>query len=117
MKTTVKVLIAAAITSVAATFSTGASAESLFELHQQHMAQLHHFLFGHGGPNVAINIGPAYQPAPYYQAPVYAAPPVAYVEPYGSYYGGPRGYARHERFDRFDGHRNFDRRDGRDFHR
>jgi len=70
------------------------------------------FLFGHGGPNVAINVGPAYQPAPYYQAP-----PV-YVEPYGyGAYRGPRGYERHERFDRYDGHRNFDRRDDRDFRR
>ena len=116
MKTSVKVLIAAAVTAVAATFSTGASAESLFELHQQHMAQLHHFLFGHGGPSVAINVGPGYAPAPYYQAPVYAAPPVAYVEPYG-YYGGARGYDRHGHFDRHDGRRDFDRRDGRDFRR
>ena len=110
MKTTVKVLIAAAVTSVAATFSTGASAQSLIELHEQHKAQLLNFLFGHGGPNVAINVGPAYQPAPYYQAP-----PV-YVQPYGGYgdYRGPRGYT-YERRDHYRGHdgrRDYGHREG-----
>lgn len=122
MKTTVKILIAAAVTSVAATFSTGASAQSLFELHEQHKAQLFNFLFGHHGPNVAINVGPGYQPGyqptyqPVYQpAPVYQAPPV-YVQPYGGYseYRGPRGYEyqRHERYNGYDGRgRGHDRRD------
>jgi hypothetical protein len=112
MKTTVKVLIAGAVTAVAATFSTGASAQSLLELHEQHKAQILNFLFGHGGPNVGINIGPAYQPVPAYQAPVY-------VDPYGYNHGyrGPRGYERQERHG-YEGHgRDFDRRDGRDFRR
>jgi hypothetical protein len=118
MKTTVKILIAGAVTAMAATFSTGASAASLIELHEQHKAQILNFLFGghNGNVQAAISVGPAYQ-----------APPV-YVEPNGGHYGyrGPRGYERRDGYHgdyRSDhpGHggysRDYENRDGRGFNR
>lgn len=125
MKTTVKALIAGVATVAAVTFSSGASAETIFQAHARHVAELHHFLH-----NVAasITIGPAYVAPPAYvaapayvepayaapayaapayvaPAPVYSAPAVAYVEP--GYYGGPRGYERDWH------HRDYYRHDGR----
>jgi len=110
MKTTVKVLIAGAVTAMAATFSTGASAASILDLHEQHKAQILGFLFGGNQPGVqgTINIGPAYQAPPVYQAPAY-----------GGHHGyrGQRGYERRDGY-RHDGYRD-DRghRGGRGFNR
>ncbi|HEY4374400.1 MAG TPA: hypothetical protein VGN52_20935 [Burkholderiales bacterium] len=90
MKTTVKALIAGAAAAAAVTFSAGASAETIFQAHERHKAELLNFL---GNVTASINIGPAYAPPVYVApAPVYSAPPVAYVEP--GYYRGPRGYER-----------------------
>lgn len=108
MKTTVKILIAAAVTAMAATVSTGASAASIVELHEQHRAQVLNFLFGGNDRQVAINVGPAYQ-----------APPV-YVDPYGGQQGyrGSRGYDRRDHRNGHDGYgRGYDNRDGRRFNR
>ena len=111
MKTNVKILIAAAATALAATFSTGASAASLFELHEQHKAELLNFVFGGHGVQGNINVGPAYQ-----------APPV-YVDPYGRQpgYRGGRGLERRDHRDGRDGRggygRDYGRHDGRGYNR
>ena len=62
MKTSVKILIAGAVTAMAATFSTGASAANILEIHEQHKAQLLGFLFG--GNQATVTVGPAYQAPP-----------------------------------------------------
>ena len=105
MKTSVKILIAGAVTAMAATFSTGASAANILEIHEQHKAQLLGFLFG--GNQATVTVGPAYQAPPVYQAPAYG---------YGHRdYRDPRWNGRHD--DRRHGHDNRDWRDGRGYHR
>lgn len=100
MKTTVKTLIAGAAAVAAVAFSSGASAETIFQAHERHKAELSNFFHNITG-SITFG-GPVYQLAPVYgtygaptyvaPAPVYAGPPaVAYAEP--RYYG-PRGYGR-----------------------
>jgi hypothetical protein len=103
MKTSLKILIAGAVTAMAATFSTGASAASLIELHEQHKAQILGFLFG-GSPQATISVGPAYQAPPVYQAPAYGYGHRDYRDPH---WNGRRDDRRYDH----------DRRDGRGYHR
>jgi hypothetical protein len=106
MKPKAKLLIAGAVTAMAAAFSTGASAQSLLELHEQHKAQLLNFVFGatHGNVSASVSVGPAYQPAPVYTAPAPAYPAYGYggYGPRGPrwdehrHHGDPRGYGHHD---------------------